>query len=197
MVSTSAEQDEQRRERGRVPLKVPSTMFGKAMAWYSQRAYGDVLDTGLAMLHNRKVLRAVIGFERRVEKWDALDQGLKTLAVMASACRIGCSWCVDFGWYQTHTKGLDTRKLEEVPRWRESPVFSALERQVLEYAEAMTATPPTVTDELAAELRGQLGDETFVELTMIVAVENERSRFNSALGLSSQGFKDRCELRRE
>jgi hypothetical protein len=29
-----------------------------------------------------------------------------------------------------------------------------------------------------------------------VAVENERSRFNSALGLSSQGLSDRCELPR-
>jgi hypothetical protein len=25
-------------------------------------------------------------------------------------------------------------------------------------------------------------------------VENQRSRFNSALGLTSQGFKDRCEI---
>jgi len=25
-------------------------------------------------------------------------------------------------------------------------------------------------------------------------VENIRSRFNSALGLTSQGFKDRCEI---
>jgi hypothetical protein len=25
-------------------------------------------------------------------------------------------------------------------------------------------------------------------------VENERSRFNSALGLTSQGFTDRCEV---
>ena len=29
---------------------------------------------------------------------------------------------------------------------------------------------------------------------MMVAVENVRSRFNSALGLTSQGFKDRCEI---
>jgi hypothetical protein len=26
-------------------------------------------------------------------------------------------------------------------------------------------------------------------------VENQRSRFNSALGLHSQGFQDRCEIR--
>lgn len=33
-----------------------------------------------------------------------------------------------------------------------------------------------------------------VELTMMVAVENQRSRFNSALGLTSQGFRHRCEV---
>jgi hypothetical protein len=33
-----------------------------------------------------------------------------------------------------------------------------------------------------------------VELTAIVAVENLRSRMNSALGLTAQGFKDRCEI---
>jgi len=29
---------------------------------------------------------------------------------------------------------------------------------------------------------------------MMIAVENQRSRFNSALGLTSQGFSDRCEV---
>ena len=66
----------------------------------------------------------------------------------------------------------------------------------MEYAEAMTATPPDVTDEMVAGLRRELGDAELVELTMMVAVENVRSRFNSALGLTSQGFKDRCESRR-
>jgi len=175
---------------------VPPTLFGRVMEWYSRRAYGDVLDTGLAMLHNRKVLKAVMGFERRVAGWDALDPNLKTLAQMASAAQIGCSWCVDFGWYAAHSEGLDVSRLEELPRWRDSEVFTPLERDVIEYSEAMTATPPEVTDELAVRLREALGDEAFVELTMMVAVENERSRFNSALGLTSQGFKDRCELAR-
>ena len=57
-----------------------------------------------------------------------------------------------------------------------------------------TAPPPAVTDEMVAELRRDLDDAQLVELTMMVAVENVRSRFNSALGLTSQGFRDRCEL---
>jgi AhpD family alkylhydroperoxidase len=195
MTTTTTSTDDVRRSAARIPLELPPTLFGRLMAWYSRRTYGDVLDTGLALLHNRRVLKAVMGFERRVAGWNALDPDLRTLAVMASASRIGCSWCVDFGWYAAHSDGLDVSRLGELPRWRESEAFTPLERDVLEYAEAMTATPPEVTDELAGRLRGSLGGEAFVELTMMVAVENERSRFNSALGLTSQGFKDRCELR--
>jgi hypothetical protein len=39
-----------------------------------------------------------------------------------------------------------------------------------------------------------LSEAELVELTAIVAVENLRSRINSALGLTAQGFKDRCEI---
>ncbi|MHA7124862.1 carboxymuconolactone decarboxylase family protein [Janibacter indicus] len=113
---------------------------------------------------------------------------------MASAAVIGCSWCLDFGYYVAHEDGLDLDKVREVPRWHESDVFSPLEREVMGYAEAMTATPPTVTDEMSASLRRQLGTPALVELTMIIAVENERSRVNSAAGLASQGYSDVCEL---
>jgi alkylhydroperoxidase family enzyme len=130
-----------------------------------------------------------------VEKWNALDPDLKLLAEMASAATIECSWCMDFGYFVAQSQGLDSSKLEEVPRWRDSSAFTRLERMVLEYAEAMSVTPTEVTDEMSEALRSELGDEAFVELTAIVAVENERSRFNKALGLTSQGFKEQCELR--
>ena len=89
---------------------------------------------------------------------------------------------------------MDPEKLRAVPRGRDSDVFTDLERRVMAYAEAVTATPPAVTDEMVAGLRRDLDDAQLVELTMMVAVENVRSRFNSALGLTSQGFRDRCEL---
>jgi len=137
---------------------------------------------------------ALAGFERKVDRWDELDPDLKTLATMASASVIGCSWCVDFGYYAAHSKGLRVDKLREVPRWRESDVFDGTERLVLEFAEALTMTPPEVTDELVERLNEALGVPAVVELAMMVAVENERSRFNSAFGLTSQGFSDRCAL---
>ena len=195
MSTTTTTTAARRREALRVPPVEPRSLFDRAVAWYCRRHYGDVLDNALVLMHDRKALRALFAFEKKVATWDALDPDLKVLAQAGSAAVIGCSWCMDFGYFAAHSQGLDTSKLGEVPRWRESEVFTAQERRVLEYAEAMTVTPPQVTDEMAEALRADLGNAAFVELTMMVAVENERSRFNSALGLTSQGFKDQCELR--
>jgi AhpD family alkylhydroperoxidase len=184
----------ERRDAARVPLREGTGLLDRVVQWYSRRTYGDVLDNGLALMHHKRVLWAVLRFEQRVATWKLLDPDLKILAQMAAAARIGCSWCLDFGWYAAHSQGLDTSRLREVPSWRESDVFTDLECRVLQYAEAMTATPPEVTDEMAQALRADLGEGAFVELTMMVAVENQRSRVNTALGLTSQGFMDRCAL---
>lgn len=186
--------DTARRARIRVPAEMPKGLLGKAIIWWSRRTYGDVLDPGLVMNHNRKVLFAAIGHERKIEKWDALDPQLKTLAQLAAAASIGCGWCLDFGYYAAHSDGQPVDKLKEIGGWRDSTHFTPLERDVLGYTEAMTVTPPEVTDKMVDRLVAQLGVPAVVELTMMVAVENQRSRFNGAMGLTSQGFSDRCEL---
>ncbi len=165
------------------------------MDWYSRRTYGRSLDPAKALGHHSRVLWSHLRFERSVARWNRLDAGLRALAVMASAASIGCSWCMDFGYWENAGRGMDPRKLREVPAWRDSDAYTPLERDVMEYAEAMTANPPTVTDDLAERLRTRLGEPAFVELTAMVAVENLRSRINAALGLTSQGFKDSCDLR--
>ena len=178
----------------RIPQARIDGPYGAVMTRVAKRMWGQVPDNAYVLWHNKPVLKAVFGFENKVRRWSALDPHLKTYAVMASAGVIGCSWCLDFGYFMAREDGLDQAKVREVPRWRDSDVFSDLEREVMAYAEAMTATPPTVTDEMVAGLDRQLGHAAVVELTMMVAIENERSRFNSAMGLASQGFSDVCEL---
>ncbi|MEV3987872.1 carboxymuconolactone decarboxylase family protein [Streptomyces sp. NPDC049837] len=180
----------------RVSLTPPRTLLFRAVEWYAKRTYGKVLEPVLAMGHNGRVLRATLRFELAVARWNKLDPHLKALAELASAASIGCSWCMDFGYWESTRRGVDARKLRDLPVWRDSDAYTALERDVLEYAEAMTANPPTVGDDLAERLRKALGEPAFVELTAMVALENMRSRLNSALGLTSQGFKDHCELQR-
>jgi alkylhydroperoxidase family enzyme len=182
------------RSTARIPLEHPRTLLLRVVSAWSRRRYGAVLEPGLAMFHNRRVLRSVMTFERSVEKWSSLDDDLRDLATAGVSAQIGCSWCMDFGYYLSRNRGMDPAKLEALTDWRSSDVYSALERKVLEYAEAMTATPPEVTDEMVAGLREDLTDGQLVELTEMISVENLRSRTNSALGLTSQGFKDHCEV---
>ncbi|MEV7791937.1 carboxymuconolactone decarboxylase family protein [Streptomyces sp. NPDC087512] len=178
----------------RVSLTPPRTLLLRAAEWYSRRAYGKTLDPAKALAHNPRVLWGDLRFEQSVARWNKLDADLKALAVMATAASIGCSWCMDFGYWVSAGRGMDRRKLHDVPVWRDSDAYTPLERDVMEYAEAATATPPTVDDDLAGRLRTELGEPAFVELTAMVAVENLRSRMNAALGLTSQGFKESCDL---
>jgi alkylhydroperoxidase family enzyme len=113
------------------------------------------------------------GIGGKLKKWDACDEQLKSFAHMAVAAQVGCSLCLDFNYFEANNLHLDMDKAREVPRWRESAVFSALERQVLEYAEAITVTPPSVSDEMVARLREQLGDAALVELSAVIALRDD------------------------
>jgi alkylhydroperoxidase family enzyme len=179
----------------RISLDPPKTQAYRLTERFTRRRYGAVLEPLAAVGHNAQVARAYGVLELQVERWRSLDTGLKDLAVLASAAQIGCSWCLDFGyWEATMRHHVPPEKVRAVPSWHESEEFTELERLVLEYAEAMTQTPPAVTDDLVDRLSQHLNEAQLVELTAIVAVENLRSRINAALGLTAQGFKDRCDL---
>src|SRR6185437_3241076 len=97
------------------------------------------------MWHNPKVAQDNLEFGGKIGSWDAADESLKTFAHIAVAGQVGCSFCLDVNYFAAQNQQLDLTKASQVPRWRESDVFTPLERDVLEYAEAMTSTPPTVT----------------------------------------------------
>ena len=178
----------------RVPKAEMTGVYGWLMKRMMTRMVGAVPEPAEVMWHNRPVLDAVGAFGRKVQKWDQLDESLTTYAHMAVAAMVGCSWCLDLNYWKAHDEGLDEVKASQVPRWRESSAFTPLERDVLEYAEAMTELPMQVTDELLARLLDQLGPAAMVELTAVVAFANLTTRSNAALGIESQGFSKDCPL---
>ncbi len=156
--------------------------------------FGAVPEPLEVMWNNPKVAQVALEIGAKAGEWDAADEGLKSFAHMAVAAQVGCSWCLDIGYFQALNQNLDVAKASQVPRWRDADVFTPLERDVLEYAEAMTNTPPTVTDELSATLLDQLGAAAMVELTAHIAFSNFATRSNTALGIESQGFSAACEV---
>jgi alkylhydroperoxidase family enzyme len=159
------------------------------------RRFGKVVEPTAAAAHHSGVLVAMGTLETAVQfGWKKLDPTLRWLAVQATGTLIGCSWCIDYGYYEGTHEGIDPAKVRAVGGWRGSDLFDDRERVVLEYAESATGCPVEVSGELAARLRAHLGDAEFVELAAWVALENFRSRFNAGLGLRSQGFADTCEV---
>ena len=178
----------------RIPKAEITGLYGYAVKRFTRKLLGDVPEPAEVMWHNRAVLTSYTGFGRKAQKWDQLDPNLKSFAHMAVAAQVGCSWCLDFGYFHAHNEGLDEAKASEVPRWRESPVFNSLERDVMEYAEAMSETPPRVTDDLSARLLERLGAPAMVELTAWIAFANMTTRCNTAMGIEAQGFSKACTL---
>lgn len=179
----------------RIPKAEITGIYGAMLKRFSKKMLGQVPDPLGVMWHNRPVLQAYFAIAGKAKKWGACDPNLKSFAHMAVASMVGCSFCLDIAYFQAHNEKLDLDKAREVPRWRESKLFTPLERDVLEYAEAMTQTPPTVTDELSARLLKALGASAMVELTAFVGLSNMGTRTNTALGIESQGFSATCDLR--
>jgi alkylhydroperoxidase family enzyme len=175
-------------------LRVPKAELPSELSQSMIEQFGVIPEPLQVMWHNPTVGEDSMALGGKVGAWDAADETLKSFAHMAVAAQVGCSFCLDIGYFQAMNGKLDVVKASQVPRWRESDVFTPLERDVMEYAEAMTNTPPTVTDELSARLLDALGPAALIELTVFVAFNNLSTRSNVALGVTSQGFSDACEI---
>lgn len=178
----------------RIPATEITGLKGALVKRFARKALGQVPTSLGVYWHHPQVLMGMSGLGGKIRKWDACDEQLKSFAHMAVASRVGCTWCLDFNYFEAHNRSLDLAKAREIPRWRESAAFSPLEREVLGYAEAMTETEPTVTDEMVASLRAQLGDAAVLELTATIAFANFTTRSNVALGIESDGFAAACGL---
>ena len=73
---------------------------------------------------------------------------------------------------------------------QQSPLFSSVEKLVLELAAAMCRTPAEVPDQLRDALLEHLTPAQLTEVAATIAWENHRARINRALGVRAAGFSD-------
>jgi AhpD family alkylhydroperoxidase len=178
----------------RIPATEITGIYGRVVKAMSRKMLGQVPESAGVMWHHPTAFKDLMGFGRKVDSWKRLDPDLASFAAMTAAGTIGCSFCLDLHYFLVHNKGLDEVKAREVPRWRESAVFTPLERRVMEYAEAMCQTPVAVTDEMSAALLSDLGAPALLELTAKVGAMNLNARSNVALGIRSAEFAASCGL---
>jgi len=86
--------------------------------------------------------------------------------------------------------GITAEQIANLSNYRTDANFSAIERLVLEYADAITDTPVEVPEALFARLREKFNEAELVELTSAIAWENYRARFSHAFGIEGENFSE-------
>jgi len=140
--------------------------------------------------HVPVLLRGYTKLEQATAKAHRVDKRLRALAELKAATLTQCEFCIDMGSQISRRWGLSDEELLALPSYRTSPLFSDLDKLVLDYAVGMSSTPVNVPDALFARLREHFDDARIVELTHMIALENFRGRFNLALGVGAAGFSE-------
>ena len=169
----------------------------RAMYRIAKRRFGEVPEPFAVAAHHPRLLVANGVHETLLQSASKkLPANVRALAVFWTARTIGCSWCVDFGSMLQRLDGLDVERLKDIDSYATSPAYSDDERAAINYADAITRDPHTITDEQVADLQRRFGDDGLIELTYQIGVENMRARMYSALGITEQGFNsgDACRV---
>lgn len=166
-------------------------LLRRAVYASAKRMYGRPPEPTTVVAHHGPLLIGYSAIGLAGERFSkSVDRRLKDLAMLRTAQLVGCEWCLDFGSWLAQSSGVPAEDLRQLATWQESDRFTALDRLVLEYAEAMTRTPVEVPHELFERLRAEFDERQIVELTMAIGLENLYARTNWALGIEGQGFSE-------
>jgi 4-carboxymuconolactone decarboxylase len=137
-----------------------------------------------------ELLKAYAMLEQATAELSGIDKRIRALAELKAATVTNCEYCIDLGSQISRRWGLSDAELLALPSYKSSPLFTDVEKLVLDYAVGMSRTPVDVSDALVAELREHFDDAQIVEITHVIALENLRGRFNLALGIGAAGLSE-------
>ena len=86
--------------------------------------------------------------------------------------------------------GIEERQLQALGRYRESDVFSDLEKAVLDYTSGLCGLAVDIPDDVFDELKKGLTDGQILELTQGILLDANRARMNRALGMLEDEIPD-------
>ena len=93
----------------------------------------------------------------------------------------GCAFCVDMHVKEAKIHGERELRLHHVAVWRESTLFSARERAVLEWTEALTHLGAHgVSDAVFNSVRAELSQEELADLSFLIVAINGWNRLSVA-----------------
>ena len=146
---------------------------------------GKVFNLYKALLNSPTLAEGWLHLFTVIRQQSTLPAQYRELVIMAIAVINGASYEYDQHVPFALQAGLTRAQIEALPHWRDSPLFDATQRAVLDYAECMTRDVH-VADEVFAPIGAHFDARQIVELTATIAGYNLVSRFLEALRIDPE-----------
>lgn len=153
------------------------------------KKYGAALNSSLLWARSPRLFLALSFLYGALDrKSSPISPVLRSLILVRVSQINVCTFCIDLNSAIILERGIPVSKLEALSNWQSSDLFTAPEKAVLEYTEAMTLSDREVTNDMFQKLKEFFSEDEIIELTATIAFQNMSTKFNSALDVPAQGF---------
>ena len=149
--------------------------------WKKTKGYPP--NSWLTMLRKPRVFRAYRDLHTAVMMEDGeVPKALKFMIAWAASAAAGDPYCAAHNAENAaHIAAVPVEKVEALPEFRTSPLFTAAERAALELASAAGSCPPAVTDGHFAGLKLHYSEDGITEIVAVIALLGWLTRWNATL----------------
>ena len=149
--------------------------------WKKTKGYPP--NSWLTMLRKPGIFRAYRDLHTAVMMDDGeVPKGLKFMIAYSVSVAAGDPYCAAHNAENAaHIAGVPLAKVEALPQFRASPLFTPAERTALELAHAAGTCPPRVTDAHFAELKKHWSEDAATEVVAVISLLGWLTRWNVLL----------------
>ena len=174
------------------PIEKPAGLMMKLVYFFSRRQLGRVITP--IKVHSARMPPAFGSFYGKVARLDRKLRLPPETAVLIReqvASINACTFCMDAArWYVMTKKPGDLARLDALPQYPTSPLFTEAQRAALDYATELTRDRQARPDTFA-RLAGHYSEREICDIVWLVASEHLNNLTNIGLGIGSDGL---CEL---
>lgn len=174
------------------PIDKPHGVYLRLAFFFTRRQFGKVM-TSISVF----AARMPTAFMNYYYKMTALDKKLRLPSQTAVLIREHvasinmCLFCMDASrWYVMTKVPGDLARLDALPEYRTSPLFTEAQRAALDYATELTRDKD-VRPATFARLTRHYNEREICDIVWLVASEHLNNITNIGLGIGSDGL---CEL---
>lgn len=146
---------------GRDPVKEPGTRSGSVGNWWTTIALRPYIFDHAA---DHMSMYGLLADEDNPSP-SLLDPQIRELGVTLAGYLVGSKFVFSQHCKASRAVGLSDEQIEAIPNWGVSDIWTAKERAVLAFSNAVVATNGRVPDGVFEELQKHLEDEDIMELT--------------------------------